>query len=197
MDQDWNNYKKHRNKTNNLIKNAKQHYASSLVTNLENTVPNSKKWWSFAKGVMSKDSENKQIIPPLVTPDGTSAFSDKDKCEILAQPFACISSLDDSNTQLPDMNLKTNQLFSMNEITEQEVCDILKILDTNKTVGPDGISHKMLKATSKTIARPLSVLFNKALILIPTHPSGKWQMYCPFLRKLTRLILKTIDQYHY
>ncbi|XP_060571977.1 uncharacterized protein LOC132730138, partial [Ruditapes philippinarum] len=53
-----------------------------------------------------------------------------------------------------------------NEISdhfEQEVTDILDNLIINKASGPDEISHRMLKETSKSICKPLCLLFNRSL----------------------------------
>ena len=48
-------------------------------------------------------------------------------------------------------------------ILEQEVIDIILILQTNKAVEPDNISHKMLKSTVLSIAIPLCLLFYRSL----------------------------------
>ena len=48
-------------------------------------------------------------------------------------------------------------------ITHAEVTDILSILKVNNASGPDGISHRMLKYTCKTVAKPLCRLFNMSL----------------------------------
>lgn len=41
--------------------------------------------------------------------------------------------------------------------------DIISILPVNKAIGPDLISHKMLKATLFTVVKPLTLLFNRSL----------------------------------
>ena len=48
-------------------------------------------------------------------------------------------------------------------IDEQEVLDIISVLPVNKAIGPDCISHKMLKSTISTIVKPLTMLFNRSL----------------------------------
>jgi hypothetical protein len=45
----------------------------------------------------------------------------------------------------------------------QEVINIISTLPLNKAIGPDCISHRMLKSTIHTISRPLYMLFNKSL----------------------------------
>ena len=48
-------------------------------------------------------------------------------------------------------------------IEEQEISDIITILPVNKAIGPDCISHKMLKSTKSSIVKPLKLLFNRSL----------------------------------
>lgn len=51
-------------------------------------------------------------------------------------------------------------------INDQEVLDIIfniTNVPVNKAIGPDLVSHKMLKATLFTIVKPLTLLFNRSL----------------------------------
>jgi hypothetical protein len=48
-------------------------------------------------------------------------------------------------------------------IKEQDVVDVISNISMNKAVGPDTISHKMLKLTAKTVSKPLCILFNRSL----------------------------------
>ena len=50
----------------------------------------------------------------------------------------------------------------MNIETSEDI-DVLSTLQLNKAVGPDGISHRMLKYTCHSIATPLCKLFNLSL----------------------------------
>jgi hypothetical protein len=47
-------------------------------------------------------------------------------------------------------------------VTASEILDIIQILDL-KSVGPDNISHKMLKIAPEKIAEPLQIIFSKSL----------------------------------
>ena len=77
--------------------------------------------------------------------------------------FASISTVNDTNTDLPFFRNRSDVEFSQVEILDSEVTDVLKILKTNKATGPDGISNKMLKSTCNTICIPLTKLFNLSL----------------------------------
>jgi hypothetical protein len=53
--------------------------------------------------------------------------------------------LEDVNVPLPDIELKTDNFLRDIVITTEEIVDIIKIINPNKTSGPEIISHKMLK----------------------------------------------------
>ncbi len=89
--------------------------------------------------------------------------SDLDKANTLNNYFTSISTIDDSNTNLPDFHSLTDSSIDTIEITQQEISDVLSNLVINKASGPDEISHKMLKETSETICLPLSIVFNRSI----------------------------------
>jgi hypothetical protein len=71
--------------------------------------------------------------------------------------------LDDSNETLPTMYSLCSNFLCNITINEQEIIDIISILRVNKAVGPDFISHKMLKAMLLIVAKPLTMFFNRSL----------------------------------
>ena len=58
-----------------------------------------------------------------------------------------ISCLLGNEPMLPKFFLLCNNVFDTIEIVEQDVIDVISVLQVNKAVGPDCISHKMLKET--------------------------------------------------
>ena len=64
-----------------------------------------------------------------------------------------------------------NNVFDTIEIVEQDVNDVISVLQVNKAVGPDCISHKMLKETIFSVSTLLCFLFNRSLkeSLFPTQ----------------------------
>ena len=91
-------------------------------------------------------------------------YEDDEKCELLNQYFSFISSLEDANVPLPDIEHKTNNFLRDIVITTDEIVDIIKILNPNKASGPDIIRTKMLKLCPEKIAVPLQIIFNKSLL---------------------------------
>ena len=110
-------------------------------------------------------------------------YTDEEKAECLNNFFTSISSIDDSSTMLPPFDRKCNASLNEINITVSDVEDIISNLDVNKAVGPDLISHKLLKITCKSISKPLSALFNKSL-QTATFPS-KWKqsLVLPLFKK--------------
>ena len=60
---------------------------------------------------------------------------------------------------IPKTDAKLDQII----ISEQEVIDMLETLNIHKASGPDGISNTMLKYVAKSIAKPLTSLYNRLL----------------------------------
>ena len=91
-------------------------------------------------------------IPPLqsTSANGDTEYfiTDYEKATCLNDFFVSISSVYDSNSSLPHFDFKTNSRLTDVLITESEIVDILKILNINKALGDDGISHKILKSNS-------------------------------------------------
>ena len=66
-----------------------------------------------------------------------------EKCDLLNTYFSFISSLEDANVPLPDIELKTDNFLQDIVITTEEIVDIIKIIIPNMASGPEIISHKM------------------------------------------------------
>ena len=162
-----NKYKQTRNKVNNMKKHAKQTFFASIETNLENLHFNDKRgFWRIIRFFV-KNNDCSGNIPPLksVSSHGDTHlhFSNQEKANCLNEYFASISTVDDSNAELPNFSVKTNSSLSIFEIKEAEIEEIILNLNLNKATGPDLISHKMLRATVSTVSKPLSILFNRSI----------------------------------
>ena len=102
-------------------------------------------------------------IPPLHTGDNKFAFTNQEKADALSNLFISVSNIEEANIPLPNFNSRTESVLSQIRVSESEVKDILNTLKVSKAAGPDGISNRMLKCPSKSIAKPLSKLFNLSL----------------------------------
>ena len=99
-------------------------------------------------------------IPPLHTEDNKFAFSNQEKADAPNNFFISVSDIEEPNIPLPNSNSRTESELSQIRASESEVKDTLNVLKVNKATGSDSISNRILKYTSKSIAKPLSKLFN-------------------------------------
>ena len=104
-------------------------------------------------------------IPLLqnIIQDEHKVFEEDEKCELLNKYFNFISTLNDENITIPDIEKKTDQIVCNIIVSIDEIIDVIEILDPNKASGPDTISHKMLKICPEKVAKPLQIIFNKSL----------------------------------
>ncbi len=69
------------------------------------------------------------------------------------------------------------------------VCDVLDNLAQNKATGQYEISHKMLKGCSKTVCKPLCILFNRSVTLNKYPSSWKIANVMPLFKKGDKSLL--------
>ncbi len=192
---DWSTFKRLRNKVNNMKKYAKESFFNNIeytMSDLSSTNP--RQYWKLVKMLVRDNYSKCDTIPPLKNNDQRFSITDEEKANTLNDYFVSISTVDASNTILPDFVPKTNAAIGNLIISEQEITDVLTNLVVNKANGPDEISHRMLKETSRTICIPLSILFNRS-IQENIYPDC-WNLLtlCHYLKKTKRIYLLTIDQ---
>lgn len=163
---DWSKYKKVRNQVNNMKKQAFSNYYDNIETFIDDSSKsNYKLYWKLLQDVFQTKTTSE--IPPLQYTDDKNnvktAFSDVDKTEVLNKYFSSISNILTTGKVLPELYLQCDETLDNIFIEEFEVTDIISVLPVNKAIGPDSISHKMLKSTMFTICKPLCLLFNKSL----------------------------------
>lgn len=87
---------------------------------------------------------------------------DEGKVEALNATFALVFNSCNSCapcTQPPEPVERDEEQKEAQIIQEEIVNDLLHHLDTNKSVGPDGIHPKVLRELSEVITEPLSVIY--------------------------------------
>ena len=182
----WAKYKRLRNKVNNLKKHAKEQFFNNLEETIETTSSTEPKlYWKLLRTFM-KTNKSSDTIPPLITDlNGVECLSstDEEKANCLNDFFVSVSNVDDSNARLPPLNFQCDSRLSNINVQEEEVSDIIKCLKTNKAVGEDLISHKVLKETCYTITKPLCSLFNKSLSSCIFPDMWKQAIVMPLFKK--------------
>ena len=120
-----------RNDCNNLASDAKIAHYSKVSENIRLEKAGIKKnWWTLVKS-LTGNNECSRTIPPIEH-NGNLVVDDIEKSELFNKFFCEQSTLDDSDHTPSDLTeLQTDGLRQI-LITETEVEDILKILDTSK-----------------------------------------------------------------
>ena len=186
---EWTKYRHFRNKVNIYLFFAKEQYFSNMEDLIvDSSKSNPKLYWKLLKQLI-KTNKNCETIPPLKVTSNNGEenffFNDIDKANCLNDYFISISSIsqDKNNTALPYCSLKTNSTFTNINITKKEIEDIIDILNPNKSVGEDKISHKLLKLTKHSISKPLFLLFNKSIVECKFPDLWKHGLIMPLFKK--------------
>lgn len=154
----WNKFRKLRNKTVSLIRKSKQQHYDNLASKLTSESLSTKDWWKVLK--LIQNPNNKSCIPPLKKDD--LIISDNEmKANLLNTFFAEQTFLDDSNKEPPDLAPHTtDELFSFNHATPNNVQSILQLLPKGKASGPDQLNNIVLCNISEEVSVPLCKLYN-------------------------------------
>jgi hypothetical protein len=97
-------------------------------------------------------------IPPIFHNDSW-IFYDIEKANLFNRYFSKQSEIDDSNSNIPNLPHAANQISEI-KLCENEVEDVLKVLNSTKTSGPDLINPRLLlKEAAPIIKYPLCNFF--------------------------------------
>ena len=178
----WNRFRSVRNEYCNMIRDAKKDYLEQLGDSIENAGGiGNKQFWHFAKSVLGKNSDS--CLPPIKH-DGVTCVGSKDKAELFNNFFISKSQLDESEADIPPtVSYKINSRLSSLHILVTEVQDMLLSLDTNKSIGPDGISPYFLKWGVQKLAPSLVSLFNYSLVTCQIPNIWKTAHVIPIFKK--------------
>ena len=111
-----------------------------------------KKFWSHVKS-----SKNSSRIPEVISYEGITANEPLAKANMFNQYFY----KQFSGPSCYDTNIDfTNDSSFDIDLSDSRIKPLLDNLDINKAQGPDAVSGAVLKNCSKTLAYPLSILFN-------------------------------------
>ena len=157
--QHWANFRTARNHVNKLIHDSKLNYFKKLAGNLQQGNLSERNWWKIAKKFISSGKDDH--IPSLIK-DNIHFSTPNEKANLLNQYFCAQSNVDDSNASLPPYVPPRSSLDDI-VITDQDVLDVLKLINTTKASGPDFIHGKLLKEGADILCKHLSKIFNSSL----------------------------------
>jgi hypothetical protein len=147
---------------------------------------NPKKWWTLVSETMGT---KKTTAYPSIVKDGIIHSTDKEKAEAFNETYIQSSSITDDpyEDDLIEMS-PDHELLEEIVVTEQDVKDILKTINTNKAYGPDNISPRLLKEAGPSITAVLVRLFNKSLELAKFPLIWKRANVLPIFKKAEAFI---------
>jgi len=148
------------------------------VEKLNSSNVSSKVWFKTAKKITNRHKTNH--IPTL-NDKNTEASADEEKANLLKRFFCSQSTIDDSHSQLPEINALTNSTLEDLTITEQDVKDAVSCIDPSKASGPDLVSPMLIREGVDVLAGLLSSFFTK-LIATSIFPLP-WKNVCAIFKK--------------
>lgn len=158
------NFKRQRNKVNNMKKFARTSFYENVNGLIDQHYSNDpKSYWKLLNHLIKKSGTSSSIPPLIDNANGSIVNDDLDKANLLNTYFSSISTLNDSNTEVPAFDSRTDSVFDSLVISQNDVVDVLKNLKIGKASGCDRISHQMLKYTAESVCKPLTTLFNMSL----------------------------------
>ena len=134
-----------------MLQDAKQQYFNSLSSS------SSKKFWKTVKLVSKKEVS----IPTLNADDGITAVTDEEKSSMLNYYFSRCWNRSQPPLSEYFMN-DTEEVGDSSDLfsSTDEIMKLIHGLDVSRANGLDGVSARMLKATTSSIAPSLTKLFN-------------------------------------
>ena len=133
---------------------------SQILTKLtENLTP--KKFYGPTQCIIS--SSRDRAIPPLIIDNGDVIVDDYEKANHFNKFFAQSSIVYHTSASIPSLIAEPVPMLSDIVVREEEVLDQIKILDCNKSYGPDSISPRFIKMAGLSLVKPLTLLFNTSL----------------------------------
>lgn len=152
-------------KINEEMKELKNKYWSQLLSTLDKGVA---PFWNLTKIIRRKSA----VLPTLKC-NGATFCTNVDKCNILAQTFACNHSVSSSLGDLATNSLVSGGLESFRSaavviaedalITGSEISAVIRKLKLRKASGLDGINNECLKRLPRKSIEFLAIVFNACL----------------------------------
>lgn len=168
----WAEYKRYRNKTRKLIRNAKRkHFANSIET-----LKDTKTLWKHLKSVHNGSTSSSKTLPDELVIEGEHFTDSQTIASKFNEYFTSVAQiLDNTNSETEDLDITKlqefvngkvpdNTQFSIPFITTEQVLSYTSILDSSKATGLDGLGPKIIKLAANSLSPQIAALINKSII---------------------------------
>jgi hypothetical protein len=151
-------YNRQRNKVRKLTRKLHRDYEKNIAKEAK---VNPKRFWQYAKSKTKTNCKVAQLVMPSEEPETEVLTSnDSDKAEVLLNYFSSVFT-QEPDGPIPTLEDKiTDESLAKAEFSEKQVMDKLLDLNVNKSAGPDEIHPRILRELARSIASPLTIIFN-------------------------------------
>ena len=159
----------------------------------------SKRFWTHVK---SKSKSTR--IPETVKYCNRFRSDPKDQANLFNEYF--YNQFSEASDYNIDIDFINNDFLDL-QFHSEDIFNILKMLNANKAAGPDGIHGKVLKSCARSLAYPLSILFNLSFVTGCIPQDWKLASVVPVFKKgdkssvenyrpisLTSLVMKVFER---
>ena len=155
-------YRNFRNRTNRVRKSLQRQYFLDKVDKLKNDDPS--RWWKNMKTIcrFNRHSSNDCFVHILYQSNTVNSSDLPDTInKYLGEVTQNIPVLD--HTLLDSLRYSLEQIPSEYIVDVADVYALLSKVKVHKSMGPDGIPHKILRDLSDVLAPPLTAIINSSL----------------------------------
>ena len=160
-------YKKHKNKTRQMMRKAQEEYYKDLFDEKQNGM---KQMWKHLGSMLNpKRCKGPQMIKRLFS-DGENITENSNISETMNKHFCTIGMRLASKIPKSKKSFKhflksssPNSMFLI-KVDPKQVLGIIKDLNSFKSPGLDGISNKVLKISAEVIINPLTHILNESFV---------------------------------
>ena len=154
-----------------MISKEKENYTKKLGEQVSNPKSSNKKYWTCLKKLLNNSKSS--IIPPIID-NGIFVTDIKVKSHLFNTYFHSQCTVLNTSSILPEFVKKTTSSLQLIEFTQNQITDLIRKLQPNKSHGHDGISARILKLSDSAISLPLFIIFQNCVAkgIFPK----KWKM---------------------
>ena len=166
---------------------SKEEYVKKLGNKVNDPSTSQKCYWKIINRVMNKCRAPK--IPPIIS-GNTFILDCAQKAKLFNDFFSRQCTPIVNNSALPPLDLHTDKRIDSVSILDDKIISLIRHLNPNKAMGPDGISGQMLLQCDQSAVLPLKIIFQN-ILETSTYPD-MWKLanVTPIYKKENKQLVK-------